>query len=292
MIVVLISGGLGNQLFEIVAGLSLQTRLRHALIVDTRFMNEARQPRRYVLPLLLGDFRSTSRVEHFLIRVARWLAHRMRLVSFLRTNPLWSYVVDPDHEGAFSLLDDIRSKFIILEGYWQALQPSEERIDLLRRSLRSIEKLSEAAQQLIRPLSSRTTLAVHIRRGDYVQDKLAFDFHGVCGKEYYDRAARLVEERRTVRSIYVFSDDIEWARENLQFELATTYVSSQKSLTDVEEFLVMTHCHHFCISNSTYSWWAARLSSAPDKIVVAPARWFSFSAASAGPAMPSDWIRL
>ena len=54
----------------------------------------------------------------------------------------------------------------------------------------------------------KNPVSVHVRRGDYLNDK---DYHPVCSREYYDKAFSMFSENT---SYLLFSDDIEWCKKN------------------------------------------------------------------------------
>ena len=76
---------------------------------------------------------------------------------------------------------------------------------------------------------------------------------------------------------YIFSNsskDIQWIKTHYHFSKEVRYVDMNN--TGIDDFYLMTLCHDFVISNSTYSWWAAYLAKNEKKIVVAPRPWINF----------------
>ena len=69
----------------------------------------------------------------------------------------------------------------------------------------------------------------------------------------------------------VFSDDIEWVKENMDFGASAIYEDGTDPL--YEKIRLMSSCKHFIISNSTFSWWVQYLSTNKKKIVIAPKKW-------------------
>lgn len=70
---------------------------------------------------------------------------------------------------------------------------------------------------------------------------------------------------------FVFSDDLNWVKENLKTNVNITFVDSHND--SCNELNIMKHCKNFIISNSTFSWWAQYLSDNLGKVVVAPRPW-------------------
>ena len=112
---------------------------------------------------------------------------------------------------------------------------------------------------------------INVRRGDYLYYP---NYHPVVSPEYIFKALHLVPSKQYI----IASDDIPWCKEHLNLPNAI-YLEGWKSH---EQLWIMAMCHHFIISNSSFSWWAAYLSRHPWKTVIAPETWF-------GPEAPQDW---
>ena len=147
------------------------------------------------------------------------------------------------------------------------------------------EKYSEAVKSLFSPTKEfidriRTEIPVifntevtviNVRRGDYLHYPT---YHPVVSPEYMHKALTLVPSNQYI----VASDDIPWCKEHLNISNAI-YLEGWKIH---EQLWIMAMCHHFIISNSSFSWWAAYLSRHSEKIVIAPETWF-------GPEGPATW---
>ncbi len=122
--------------------------------------------------------------------------------------------------------------------------------------------------------------AIHVRAGDYIDDPNAY--HPRCSKEYYQQAISMMP----VGTKYlIFSDDIEFAKKRVGVN--GTYLSGHY----LSDFKLMKRCKHFIIANSSFSAMAALLANHPDKIVIAPKRWFGPSVdISAKDIYHQNWI--
>jgi hypothetical protein len=292
MILVLMYGGLGNQLFEVAAALFLKKKSRQGIRLNGRSVYGGKDNRRFVIPELRFQIREGGKALHLFARLVRHLSRRFSGLALLSHNPLWTLLSDPA-DGTMDVLSQGSGSLVtILDGYWQYGLYPETFIERLRDKIVPRFPLSHRAVELLEGLKSNCTLAVHVRRGDYAHDDQTRSFHGVCDVEYYNRAFQFIGSHTRVDAVYVFSDEVRWARENIHFTQRTTYVSDDGNLRDVEELTVMSKCHHFIIANSTFSWWAARLATFPNKIVVAPRKWFVEPRALEQGLFPSDWHRL
>ena len=88
---------------------------------------------------------------------------------------------------------------------------------------------------------------------------------------------------------YVFSDDIDWVKDNLPLENAI-FVDWNKGQDSWQDMMLMSHCRHHIICNSTFSWWGAWLDPRKDKIVIAPERWTQYTVSDE--VVPSSWIQV
>jgi hypothetical protein len=90
----------------------------------------------------------------------------------------------------------------------------------------------------------------------------------------------------------VFSDDISWARDNLKLDYPTTFVDHNSADKHYLDLYLMSLCKHHIIANSSFSWWGAWLSTYPDKMVFAPARWFNQPDITLYDLLPESWQHI
>lgn len=119
------------------------------------------------------------------------------------------------------------------------------------------------------------SVSLHVRRGDYVRNSRTNATHGVCSIEYYQSAIEYILERVKHPILYVFSDDIEWVKQNLRTHLPTEYIDHNQGAASHFDMRLMSLCRHHVIANSSFSWWGAWLNPDPNKIVIAPRKWFA-----------------
>ena len=138
-------------------------------------------------------------------------------------------------------------------------------------------------------LSGAPAIAVHVRRGDYVNNRGAALFHGCCSIEYYAAAGHWMRERLPTAPFCVFSDDPVWAREHLKFDGPVTWIEASPPHSAHEDFFLLCCCAHFIIANSSFSWWPAWLQASPAGLAVAPRRWFLGHDVNPADRYPSGW---
>lgn len=119
-------------------------------------------------------------------------------------------------------------------------------------------------------ISNSESVCVTIRRGNYMTDGIREAFY-LCTPAYFIDAMKVMKARVPNAKFFIFSDEPQWCKENIQFPFECEYESGNDPVW--EKLRLMYSCKHFIISNSTFSWWAQYLSRNEKKIVIAPSRW-------------------
>lgn len=135
------------------------------------------------------------------------------------------------------------------------------------------ESLIKHNQVLYNKILTTNSVCVSIRRGDYINNESIKGLHNVCNSCYYEQALQLIGEKVKNPTIFFFSDDIEWVKQNIKSDYPSLYENGDDPVW--EKLRLMSSCKHFIISNSTFSWWAQYLSTSCEKIVIAPERWYN-----------------
>ena len=141
--------------------------------------------------------------------------------------------------------------------------------------------------------NAENSVSVHIRRGDYVKDAKTNAHHGTCDIRYYEQGLEKIVNILGNKNIniFVFSDDISWAKENIKFPYQTYFVSSPE-IIDYEELILLSKCKNNIIANSSFSWWGAWLNQNQEKIVVAPKQWTVAKTSNELDILPKKWIQM
>ena len=132
---------------------------------------------------------------------------------------------------------------LVIEGYWQSFKYFDPYQDVIRSELTFRKASSEKNRRIIDEIESVDAIAVHVRRGDYVTSPNNYASLGTCSLEYYRKADTYIGRHVKKPHYYIFTDDAEWARDNLTFFLGPTRVVDHNlGKADSEDFRLMTHC--------------------------------------------------
>ncbi|RZK18576.1 MAG: alpha-1,2-fucosyltransferase [Flavobacterium sp.] len=179
------------------------------------------------------------------------------------------------------------STSVYLDGYFQNPEIfSHVRSALLEKF--KFPPLPTSLFSLGENIKRTNSVSIHVRRGDYLHPANR-DYHGVLNVSYYERATKHIAENVANPFYFIFSDDIDWCKENLFVGGNCEFVSNKTAPSWIDMAL-MSQCKHHIIANSSYSWWGAWLSTNNDKLVIAPRSWFANGSISK--IIPKEWIGI
>ena len=293
MIIVVLMGGLGNQLFQYAAARSLADRTMGALRFDLSAMGRHSTTR----PFLLHHFRvrgAVTRVmsQEFLCATLKSPISRLMQRHYRRCMHYCFTEMKEKPDLRFEPALLAARGNVVLSGYWQSETYFADDAVRIRGDLALRHEPDAATRACLRQIRQCDSVSIHVRRGDYVSDQQTAAFHGICSVEYYHGAMRHIAARIERPQFFVFSDDPEWARANIRSSVPTTYVSHNDATRPHEDLRLMSACKHHIIANSSLSWWGAWLNPAMDKIVVAPRRWCLSPEWNTTNVVPASWVRI
>jgi len=298
MILVKLSGGLGNQMFQYAAARRLAAAHDTVLKIDTSRLlnsNPLDTPRDYSLGCFTISAEMASRSESDLCEKLRRNAsspffRMLQQCGLYRTAADLRYVRQkgPGFDSTILELPDN----VCLEGFWQSEKYFLDIRALLKREFTLRNSLEVEKLQLAEKIRACTAVSLHIRRGDYLTNPHAARHHGICDMDYYFRAVQFIRENFLTPHLFIFSDDPRWTEANMHFDLPATYVSGSDAAGDGGELTLMSMCRHHIIANSSFSWWGAWLCENQEKTVIAPDRWFTDPSRNSLDIIPEGWLRF
>lgn len=279
MIIARLHGRLGNQMFQYAAAAGLAARHGVPVALDTRGAQLRGEgvPTR-VFDLDLADAGPLPPLKQQApLRYALWRAfgaaprfHRERGLGYNTAIEGW-------HDGSY------------LHGYWQSQRYFSHIEPQIRTAFTFPEFSNTQNAEMADRIAGSNAISLHVRRGDY----LTFAAHVLCDQAYYEAAlARILDGVPGSPTVYVFSDDPQWAKDNLPLPVDKVVVDFNGPDTDFEDMRLMSLCQHNIIGNSSFSWWAAWLNQNPDKQIVAPAKWFGDPKLNNPDILPTDWLKI
>ena len=185
------------------------------------------------------------------------------------------------------------------KGYFQTEQYFLHCREQLCREFRLKTPLTPENARILEDIRSCCSISLHIRRTDYLSNP----YLSPPPLEYYLRSMAEMEGRLRAAGApqeslryFIFSDDIEWARQNLRPALPHVHVDINDGGTGYFDLELMRNCRHHIIANSTFSWWAAWLNEHAEKIVIAPRIWFNREEGDRyhtdDALIPGSWLRI
>jgi len=280
-IAIVLQGGLGNQLFQYAAALAVARRQNGALVISRGLLQQNGDwtPREFGLDRFTISGRVMTSEEERSLPPRRW----------------WQW--NRDVRDCFEHYKHLRMGFhpipllsnpTCLTGYFQSAKYFQSIQEEIRKEFQISCPKTPRYHSDAELIANSDSLVVHVRRGDYLKNRL---YH-VCDAEYFQRAAAQLIKDRPRSEVFVFSDDLQWARDSLRFPVPTSFIQHEGPDSAALELSLMALGKSFVISNSTFGWWGAWLSTAPAKRVVAPARWFARMKDKAPDLIPDEWMRL
>lgn len=260
--VVRISDGLGNQMFQYAFAYALAKKTGVKVLID---------------PLFWGTSLRKYQLEEFRVTNTERMVRKE-----------WDYILGFGPRNGRKFKNEyrerlIRKKYQMIEekqimhydetiqnpkvpsfykGFWQSPAYFEAYYDELRIQFVRKKGISVEAENYRRKILEVISVALHIRRTDYVRQ----EGNATLQLTFYKEALRRLQDKLGEYCLFVFTDDKEFVKEN--FHLCE-YILVE-GVSDLDEFELMRQCNHHIIANSTFSWWAAYLGDNKGGIVYAP----------------------
>jgi len=292
MIVTNIIGGLGNQMFQYAAARALSLRKNTELILDVSGFENYALHQGFELDRIfncLDGANGAVSVRANFGGVYSPLARRLlsrRQLSFIRPKKL---IYEPHFQywpGIASVADDC-----YLTGYWQSEKYFQQYSNEIRRDFSFKPPLSDINFAISEQIENVNSISLHVRRGDYVNDPTTTSVHGVCSLDYYKSAIDYMVDRVDNPHFFLFSDDINWVKENLKINFPHTFVNHNTGAESYNDMRLMSLCDNHIIANSSFSWWGAWLNPIQTKVVIAPKYWFR-NGNDVTDLFPPSWVTL
>lgn len=277
MIIVKITDGLGNQMFQYAYARALKTTLSQKIYLDISDINNLRN--KYATETGWIDLCDKRKYQlgNFLISLPVISKERLpkrndkirkknkflRYCEELRLLPN-VFVSEVNCRNAGIVYQRYQNYYV--EGgffnkcYYEGIE------NILRQEFQLKDSL-HIPEELEQIMKSCNTVSLHIRRGDFLRVG-----RNLSESDYYIKAVNYIRDKVRNPYLLIFSDDVEWVKNNIDFDVEYMIISG-KGFSDCEELTLMSMCKNNIIANSTFSYWGALLNSNEDKIVISPRGW-------------------
>jgi hypothetical protein len=294
LIIVKLQGGLGNQMFQYAFAKALSLKLRVEFFLDCSFFNQQEErlnftPRTFEL-ILFNIKSSIASTDQLLDFKAENFSNKIR-----RKLNLIHYKCFCESTFSFNDTSVSIKAPVYVDGYWQSEKYFIDFKKEIAEDFSFTQALDERNEIMLNKIKSTNSVSIHVRRGDFIKSTNNFNFHGVCSLQYYQNAITTILGKQKDVEFFVFSDEPEWVEKHLLGKVnKITLVTNNIGNDSWKDMYLMKECKHNIIANSSFSWWGAWLNSNPDKLVIAPKRWF----ATTDPfwdykdIVPSSWLKL
>lgn len=292
MVITNIIGGLGNQMFQYAAGRAIALRCGAPLRLDIAGFSNYGLHQGFELQQIFNcSVEIATEADVRSILGWQYSSNIRRVVS----RPSMSvfrhqgFAIEP-HFHYWRGIRNIPCD-CYLTGYWQSEKYFQEVAPVIRSDFTFKTPLSIWNTDIAEQINQVNAVSLHVRRGDYANNPKTTATHGLCSLEYYQAAIQYISERVEQPIFFIFSDDVEWVKENLKIDFPCQNVEHNKRAESYNDMHLMSLCRHHIIANSSFSWWGAWLNPDPDKIVIAPRKWFA-NDNDVNDLFPQGWVTL
>lgn len=164
----------------------------------------------------------------------------------------------------------------IISGMHQTSYFAEKVKDSLYKELCFRENDDKELRVIKEKIETENSVSIHFRFGDYLESQNVDKYGNICTNEYYEKAILYINNHVANPKFYVFSNDIERAK-SIEYLSDAIFIEKARfeDYEDWYDMYLMSKCKYNIIANSTFSWWGAWLNRFPDKIVIAPKKWIN-----------------
>ncbi|MES2850565.1 MAG: alpha-1,2-fucosyltransferase [Bacteroidota bacterium] len=276
MVIIQVEGGLGNQMFQGALGFSFINKGLTTKLDISKY--ETQQSHNgYELERVFNiNQQYCSAAEKAFVKPVSKLRHKMFGNPYKeKTEWQWRY---------HATVNKLNSGY--LKGYWQCEKYFIEAADLVRQKFVFNPLQDDMNKAMMDKIKSHHSVSLHIRRGDYMNTGISASLN----MDYYNAAIKHINDTISNPVYFVFSDDIDWAKENIKEE-RTAFIGWNKGNNSYIDMQLMSHCKHNIIANSSFSWWGAWLNSNAGKTVLAPQQWMPHLK-NGSDVIPEGWVQI
>jgi len=273
MIIVNINNGIGNQLFQYAAARALSLEKKQKLFLNTYQLSVPTAKRKLHIDALQIPVNKLNYPFNKLAQNEPFLAFSQKYLTRVVVKESNYFQV----AGSMMILDD----------FFQGEQYFAKHKGKILSELQLKNTTSELRKEIDK-IKQLNSVSIHVRRGDYVQHRS----FGLLNLEYYQQAVENISKTVIDPVFVLFSDDMNWVMANDFFKNLNLFSINFNNFSDMETLMLMSHCKHHIVANSSYSWWGAYLNRSKDKIVMRPKYHWKLTPLNEAIYYPSEWLAI
>lgn len=288
MVIVRIFGGLGNQLFIYAAArrMALANNVPLRLDVESGFKWDVVYKRKYLLHQFNIKAEMASPWESCVTRGGRIRRYLLRRINKIIPFKNRFYITEESQNFDPMILQYKVRRKVYLEGYWQSEKYFKDIEDVIRKDFQIVTDFDSVTLSEAEMILKKNSVCVGVRR---FQEETNPDRRPLS-VQYYLKAIDMIVQEVSDAHFFVFTEDPEWVGKNFKIRYPFTLISHKEGNERAyEDLWLMSLCKHFIISQGTYHWWGAWLSTSLAKKVIAPAPEL---VKIGNDYMPDDWIKI
>lgn len=290
MIVIRLKGGLGNQMFQYAFGMQVANKLGTEMLLDTTSLLNRNKGDDFVyrdFDLSIFNIKAEHKISHSLVkRVSDWKIARLTAYLGRKVGKKLQHIKEP-HFHVYEPYITEPTDNAHYEGWFQSHKYYDKVEEKLRKEFTFINAIISNSRELANEIKVNNAICLNVRRTDFLQ----VDALNTTNLDYFMTAANMMENKVENPHFYIFSDDVEWCKENIKVNAPMTIVDhSHKGYKFGNYLHLMSLCKHFIIPNSSFAYWAVWLSKS--KSVIAPKKWFADSQYDTSDLQKKEWILL
>ncbi len=266
MVIVRIKGGLGNQMFQYAIGRHLSIKNKTKLKLDLTYLKL-----NTLWDYELKYFNINAKVIPSFFRLTIFPRIFFKIFKIL-SKILKKRNLYPRQKDYYFDKEILDMNVFILDDYWTSENYFKEISETIKKDFTLKDKPDEKNRLMLKRIANSNSVCINIRRGDVMGER-GKEIGRSFNLNYLNNAIKLIPKKIKNPHCFIFSDGLEWVKENIEINLPKTYVDINGPIGGYKDFNLMKNCKHFVIPNSTFGWWAAWLSENKNKIIFAPKRW-------------------
>lgn len=275
MVIVKISGGLGNQLFQYAFGKAIEKKYGYVVKYDLSYYENIPKGdtfREAFVSRYIPSHKIATKIEieEIVKKDACFLKKLFKRLGLTEYHTKYERLGD-----GITDIDQVKDNTLLI-GYWQAEKYFSNICDEIRKTVTFKEyMLPKDMVKIMERIRSSHSVSIHVRGGDYLLQENQAIFGGICTSEYYEQAYAYMRDKFPDCKFFLFTNDITWTKKHihLPYENITLVCNEYEATEDWMDLYLMSLCNDNILANSSYSWWAAWLNAHADKNVICPYKW-------------------